>query len=633
MRIATKTAALGLMLFLAGCGGGKHEQQPGESGPGGLRPITLTLLHINDHHSHLDAENITLQLDTGGKREPIIVERGGFPRVTAAIKAMEQEARAHGDGNVLKIHSGDASTGDLYYTLSEGKADAELMNTICFDTFTLGNHEFDNTDAGIKKLIGFLHAGDCKTPLLSANVRFGPSSPMRTATPPDAVQPSAVLERGGEKIGVIGLTVAGKTKNSSRPNSDTTFIDEAAAAQAEIDRLQAQGVNKIILSTHIGYPADQALVKKLSGVDVVVGGDSHSLLGPESLKAYGISPEGPYPTRSADKDGKPVCIVQAWQYAYVVGQLQVRFDAKGVVEDCAGNPKVLIGGQFSRAEGAPLTKEEIAAVRADVAASQVLRITEPDPQAAALLAPYKKEKEAMGATVAASTADNLCLRRVPGSKRDASRSSLGDVCNKNERVNAHGGDMQQIVAEAFLQQGKAFFGADLSLQNGGGVRVDLPAGKITVKDVYTVLPFKNTLVQLNATGAEIKAALEDAVEGVVGPALNTGCYPYAGGLRWRLDATKPKGSRFSHLEIRTASGGYQPFDLKKTYKVATISFLADGNDSFTALKNITGERRIDVGLDYAEAFLQYIEKLPGPVKTLKPLPVKDYSTQRFIDAP
>lgn len=67
--------------------------------------------------------------------------------------------------------------------------------------------------------------------------------------------------------------------------------------------------------------------------------------------------------------------------------------------------------------------------------------------------------------------------------------------------------------------------------------------------------------------------------------------------------------------------------------MATISFLADGNDSFTALKNITGERRIDVGLDYAEAFLQYIEKLPGKSKVIKPLPIKDYSTQRFLDAP
>ena len=132
---------------------------------------------------------------------------------------------------------------------------------------------------------------------------------------------------------------------------------------------------------------------------------------------------------------------------------------------------------------------------------------------------------------------------------------------------------------------------------------------------------------------EIKAALEDAVEGVVGPALNTGCYPYTGGLRWNLDLNKPKGARFSNFEIRTAEGTYQPFALNKTYKVATISFLADGNDSYTSLKNITGERRVDVGLDYAEAFLQYIKRLPGSNKVLTRLPVKDYSTQVFIDTP
>ncbi|WP_448872847.1 bifunctional metallophosphatase/5'-nucleotidase [Desulfobulbus propionicus] len=626
MRRILYTAFLGLTCCLAGCGGPSQvsTDQPTTE----TRPITLTLLHINDHHSHLDAEHVPLLLDTGSKREPITVERGGFSRVTTAMRELAGQSPT-----VIKIHSGDATTGDLYYTLTEGKADAELMNTICFDSFTLGNHEFDNTDTGIKRLMDHLHSGACKTPMLSANVRFGKSSPLHGAQPPEAILPSVVLDRGGEKIGIIGLTVAGKTKNSSRPNPDTTFADEAETAQQEIDRLRALGVNKIILSTHIGYTMDQALAQNLSGVDVIVGGDSHSLLGPAALRTYGLSPEGPYPTRTTDRDGNPVCITQAWQYGAVVGELRVAFDAKGQVEHCDGTPWVLIGDSFRHQDGAPLNARELAAVKTDITQSRVLRMTRPDPVAEQRLAPYRQAKEAMGAEVVAATADNLCLRRVPGDRRDTSRSTLGDVCNKNPRVNAHGGDIQQIVAEAFLQQGKAFFNADLSLQNGGGVRVDLPPGPITVKDVYTVLPFKNTLVQLNATGQEIKNALEDAVEGVVGPALNTGCYPYAGGLRWQVDLTQPKGKRLSHLEIRAADGNYRPLALEKTYKVATISFLADGNDSFTALKSITGERRIDVGLDYAEAFLQYLENLPGKDKLLKPLPIKDYSTQKFIDTP
>ncbi|MGE4560246.1 MAG: bifunctional UDP-sugar hydrolase/5'-nucleotidase [Desulfobulbus sp.] len=626
MRRLLPFLAIGLSCAISGCG--SHNTGTPLQATNAGKPITLTLLHINDHHSHLDAEPVTLLLDTGGKREPVNVERGGFPRVTAAMREISRQSP-----NVIKIHSGDASTGDLYFTLTEGKADAEMMNTVCFDTFTLGNHEFDNTDAGIKKLMGYLHSGPCKTPMLSANVRFGPSSPLHDAKPPEAVVPSVIVERDGEKIGIIGLTVASKTKHSSRPNADTTFTDEAETAQREINRLQAQGVDKIILSTHIGYTMDQALARKLSGVDVIVGGDSHSLLGPATLRQYGLTPEGPYPTRTTDRDGKPVCITQAWQYGYVVGELKVSFDPKGEVKDCEGTPWLLISNRFSRKNDTLLNAGEYAAVKEDIAQSHVLRITEPDPEATRLLAPYKQAKDALGAKVVASTADNLCLRRVPGSKRDTSRSTLGDVCNTNARVNAHGGDVQQIVAEAFLQQGKTFFDADLSLQNGGGVRVDLPAGKITVKDVYTVLPFKNTLVQLNATGQEIKDALEDAVDGVVGPALNTGCYPYAGGLRWHVDLNQPKGKRLSHLEIRAADGNYHPFNLEKTYKVATISFLADGNDSFTALKKVTGDRRIDVGLDYAEAFLQYIENLPGKEKVIPPLPAGDYSTQQFIDTP
>lgn len=624
----TMMLILTLTALLAGCGGSNKVVGSGEknSPP---ESIDITVLHINDHHSHLDAENSTFLLATSADhREAINVERGGFPRITAAIKEL-----AKGSANVIKIHSGDASTGDLYYTLNEGKADADLMNTVCFDTFNLGNHEFDNKDAGVKKFIDFLHAGTCKTPILSANVRFGPSSPMYGTVTPEAVVPSVIIERSGQRIGVVGLIVAGKTKHSSSPNPDTTFLDEAATAQAAIDRLQAQGVNKIILSTHIGYAADKALVQKLSGVDVVVGADSHTLLGSEALKKYGVTPEGPYPTRGVDKDGKPVCIVHAWQYGYVLGAVQVSFNKNGEVTHCSGTPWVLIGDAFSRPSEVPLSADETAAIRADIAASGLLRITTPDAAATALLAPYKQQKEAMGSEVVATTHDNLCLRRVPGGKRDGSRSSLGDVCNKNETVDAHGGDIQQLIAEVFLQQGKAYFNADIAIHNGGGVRVDIPPGKITIQNIYTVLPFKNTLVLLSATGFEIKAALEDAVEGVVGPALNTGCYPYTAGLRWNLDLNKPKGARFSNLEIRASGGLYQPFVLDKTYKVATISFLADGNDSYTALKNITGERRVDVGLDYADAFMQYIKRLPGSNKVLTRLPVKDYSTQVFIDTP
>lgn len=593
-------------------------------------PLVLNILHINDHHSHLDGEENILELETApGKREDILISMGGFPRIIAAVRELEKQSP-----NLIKIHSGDATTGDLYYTLTEGRADAELMNALCFDTFTLGNHEFDNTDAGLKKFIGFLHADRCRTTVLSANLKFSPSSPMAQASEEDRVHPSLILERQGRKIGIIGLTVASKTMRSSRPNQGTVLGDETLAAQTEIDRLRALGVEIIILATHIGYKADLELSSNVSGVDVIVGGDSHTLLGPEVLKTYGISPAGPYPTSTTDKDGKPVCIAQAWQYGYVLGALQVAFDPHGEITNCGGTPWLVTGSTFARPGAAPaLNEKELANLRADVAASGALRIVEPDQAASILLAPYRKEKETLGSAAIASAEAPLCLRRVPGTKRDLSRSTQGDICNQDPQGIAHGGDLQQIVAEAFLQEGKAYFNADISLQNGGGVRADLRPGKITVQDIFTVLPFKNTLVQLNATGAEIVAALEDAVEGVAGPAGNTGCYPYAGGLRWQLDLNQAQGSRFSHLVVRAANGLYEPLDLEKTYRVVTSSFLADGGDNYTALKQVSGERRLEVGLDYAQAFLNYINKLPGTEKKLERLPVSAYSTQVFIDTP
>ncbi|MFN3630690.1 MAG: metallophosphoesterase, partial [Casimicrobiaceae bacterium] len=200
----------------------------------GGSPLDLKILHINDHHSRLDPETIAVRLTNAtGERERVTVDLGGFARVKQAIDEL-----AGTNPNVLRLHAGDAITGDLYFTLDEGKSDAALMNTVCFDAMALGNHEFDNGDAGLKKFIDFLRGGTCRTAVLSANVRPAASSPLSTTG--QFIQPSVVLVRSGQRIGVVGLTVAAKTANSSRPSAGTTFENELAAAQREIDRLREQ---------------------------------------------------------------------------------------------------------------------------------------------------------------------------------------------------------------------------------------------------------------------------------------------------------------------------------------------------------------------------------------------------------
>lgn len=608
---ALAVATLGLGGCLGSDGGGGDD----------LKPLELTVLHINDHHSHLDAETTALKLkDASGTEKSVTVELGGFARVAQAIK----ELAAASTAPVLKLHAGDAITGDLYYTQSEGAADAAAMNSVCFDAFTLGNHEFDGGDAGLVKFIDFLNANPtaCKTPVLSANLKpAGAALKQRVA-------PHTVIQRDGQNIGVVGITVAYKTQNASRPDAGTVFDDEVASAQAAIDTLKAQGVNKIILMSHQGYDVDVAMAPKLTGVDAIVGGDSHTLLGPDSMKTYGMTPAGAYPTQATDKGGKPVCIAQAWQYSYAVGELKLSFDKNGDITQCAGTPHVLVGDSYKLGSTAA-GDADAAAFRAGLNASGGLfRITTAAAATTAALAPFKAAKDALGLQVAGSATENLCLRRVPGPKRDTTRSSLGDACNKDAHVIAHGGDIQQLVAEAFLEQGQRFGGADISLQNGGGVRVDIPLGNITVGKVYELLPFKNLLVRMTLSGAEVKASIEEGVDSVIA-GTGSGAYPYTAGLRFDVDMNQAKGSRVSNLKFRQADGTWVAFDLNRDYKVVTNDFTAGGGDNYTTLKNVAAARKENTFLDYADSFLQYLK---GKV-SLSRTATANYSTQTYVETP
>lgn len=608
-------------LLLAACGG--DDGTP-------ARPLDLTILHVNDHHSRLDAETINLSVRTaGGSKESVQFQLGGFARVAQAIDELSA-----GRANVLKLHAGDAITGDLYYTITDGRADAELMNTVCFDAFVLGNHEFDSGDAGLKTFLDFLRAqgGGCRTPVLSANTNLVVgSSPLAATSATDYVRPWTAVERDGQRIGIVGITVAGKTKNSSRPLASTTFSPEVATAQRVIDELRTAGVDKIVLLTHQGYSEDQAMARALSGADVIVGGDSHTLLGPAELTGFGVTaPAGPYPTQVRDRDGKLVCVVQAWQYSWAVGELRVRFNANGDVESCDGRASILVGTANRRVAtgGAALSDADRSAIAADLATQPSLRVTTEAPRAVSALAGFAQQKTAFGATVAGSAAANLCLRRVPGTRRDITRSKFAD-CNSGAFTSAHGGDMQQIVARAFLEQGRTFGGVDASLQNGGGVRIDLDAGNVTVGNVYTVLPFRNVLVRLTMTGAEIKQTLEDAMTFLLAAPGNTGTYPYAANLRWRVDLNQPANTRVSNLEIKSAGGTWGPIDPAASYRVITNDFVADGGDGWVTLRTITGARRENTFLDYADSFLRYTRAnspLARPAQS-------EFSTQQFIDTP
>jgi 5'-nucleotidase / UDP-sugar diphosphatase len=589
-RLSLTLLACALGALLGACAGPSAIPEPAPE-----PPFALRILHINDHHSRLGA-------DPGGELsidgESVQLSFGGFPALTRAI-AEHSEQTEH----LLKLHAGDAITGDLYFTLFQGEADAELLNSVCFDAFAVGNHEFDTGDAGLAKFLDYLwrDRSRCDTPALGANVHPTPGeSALLPAGAPPYLQPSVVLERGGRRIGIVGIDIAGKTKASSSPDEGTRFEDEFSAAQREIDALQAEGVKHILLLTHIGYLNDLELARRLRGVDAIIGGDSHSLLG-EGFRAFGLMPAGEYPTRLRNADGDLVCVVQAWQYTWVLGRLELSFDREGRVLDCGGAPLLLVGDDLRRGEDV-IEGAERERLLARIEAEPLLQLARPDPVAQAVFERYQDQISEFSAQIVGHVPERLCLRRAPG-PYDRSRDGAPGCA---EATDVHGGHAQQVVARAFLSLGQRYGGADIALQNGGGVRNGIAAGPFTIGAAYLSLPFKNTLERLHMTGAEIHGVLEDAYDYFVqNPGSNMGAWPYAAGLRWQVDLSRSREQGRVHaLEVRSGPH-WQPLDPQQTYRVITNDYIAGGRDGFAGLADISGERRQPTYLHYAQALADY----------------------------
>ncbi len=603
-------AALACSIALAGCGGSADHVRP--------PPLELTIVHINDHHSNLDPfSNVEMLVDG----EPTRVELGGFARVSQAFQA-------HGErDDVLRLHAGDASTGTLYYTLFKGAADAALMNSVCFDAMAVGNHEFDDGDAQLARFIEQLHAGNCRTPVLAANIRPQPGTPLAPWTAPGYLQPHTVKTVRGVPVGIIGIATKAATMNSSRPLPSTVFEDEVPATQRSIDQLKRQGVRHIVLLSHLGHAADLAIAAQLSDIDAIIGGHTHTLLGDFGSLGPAFASAGPYPARAVNKDGAPVCIGQAWEFGKAIGEMRLRFDAEGRLLACEGQAALLLGEHFQRrnagGDWAAVDADTQQRIAARLAANPAVKLLAPEPRAAATLRHYADQVEAMKARQIGSASEALCLVRVPG---EAVNRSAGTAGCEAAHTLARGSDVAQLTAEAFLA---ASLRADLALQNAGGVRAPLAAGPLTMNSAFTVMPFTNVLIELPLSGAQVLAVLEDAVEHHLQVAPGSdGSHPYAAGLRWHLDLRQPRGQRFSQVQVRErVSGRWSAIDPARTYIVVTHDFLATGRDGYTTLGAVYASG------NYVNTYLLYTQTLVDHIQARgsvgRPSP-GDYSHQSVI---
>ncbi|MEA1920823.1 MAG: 5'-nucleotidase C-terminal domain-containing protein [Campylobacterota bacterium] len=571
--------SLALLLTFSGCNKVKS------------KPITLNVIHMNDIHSHLDEEPLTLNFDDVALR----VDAGGYPRIATTIKELQNSY-----DNTLLLNAGDALQGTLYYTLFKGEVDAKMMNALPWDIFVLGNHEFDDGDENLERFLNELHV-----PVITANVYADDTSVLF-----DQWKPYTIHYYEGEAVGIIGIDTAKATKESSNPGKTIEFFNEIATAQKYIDELEAMDVNKIILLTHFGYENDRNLSLHVRGADVIVGGHSHTLMG--DFESFGLSSKLAYPQESYDLDGSKVCIVQAGSFAKIVGHLEVAFDASGEVLTCKGTPHLGISNNFmiKNAQGkyedinASLRHnvEESIAKRADVA------IVEKDPELQAILESYKakvdeKKNESIG-----DAKETIVHIRVPG--QDYGGNSGADY--------PLGSDVVPIVAKAFYERVNL---SDAVILNAGGVRTNINEGTISIDTAYTLLPFSNTLIMIVMRGDEIQAVLEDALSS------DDGAFPYAYALRYDVDISEAKGSRISNLEIFDKNEKkYVEVVTDKTYIITTISYLAYGKDGYTSFATLKGT---DTYFDYANSFVNYVKALHVKGESLQKLPAQEHCIKSY----
>ncbi|MHA3913766.1 bifunctional metallophosphatase/5'-nucleotidase [Halovulum sp. GXIMD14793] len=406
------------------------------SAGGAFADYSLTVLHTNDFHSRFEPIS---KYDSGCSAEDNAAGEcfGGSARLVTAVEEAKKRTN-----NYILVDGGDQFQGSLFYTYYKGKVAAEMMNKMGYDAMTVGNHEFDD---GPEVLRGFMDTIDF--PILMSNADVS-AEPLLDGV----LQKSTIIERGGEKLGFIGLTPQ-NTDELASPGKNITFTDPAEAVAAEVAKLKEQGINKIIVLSHSGYGVDKAVAEAVPEVDIIVGGHSNTYLSNTSDRA-----EGPYPTMVGT-----TAIVSAYAYGKFLGELNVTFDDDGVIAEAVGEPIVMDGA---------VTEDQ----------DTVDRIAE-------LAKPLDEIRNKVVAETSAPIEGNR------------------DVCRQQEC------EMGNLLADAMLDRVKDQ-GVQIAFANSGGIRASIDAGEVTMGEVLTVLPFQNTLSTFQMKGDGILAALENGVSQV-----------------------------------------------------------------------------------------------------------------------
>jgi 5'-nucleotidase / UDP-sugar diphosphatase len=527
-------------VVLVACGRGAASAERG-----GHRVVTL--LHLADLHSHLLAEPFAPRardraFGLGGDGDTVLA--GGVARIATVLD--EQRSRAD---VAVTLDAGDVMEGTAFFTYFGGVPELRAQGALGVDAAALGNHD---VAAGSERLAA-LRREWVTFPLVAANLPEELGSGL--------VAPATTLERGGVRVAVIGI--------GRSPDHAPALAAVARAVQGEVDALSA-GVDLVVALSHLGSELDVALVPRLAGVDVVLGGHTHDVLSPPRAvldcgvavaSALGCTP-------------RPVLVVHSGAYGRYVGVVDAELSADPAdLEATDGRARAVVN-----------------------VSSRLVPVSDSVPErpdVAALLEPYRRALVERGIDEPFAFAPAAVTR-----------------------ASASGGDsaLGNFVAGAMLDAA----GAELAVVNSTGLRADLLPFEVTPADLFRVLPFDDELVTLNLSGREVARAMQ-AVQ-------KASCD------RGRRSQVQVAGAGVSFDctgEARVSVGGAEVAPDSR-YRVAAPSFLTEPGQWLDASRVGSPEPSGVTVRDAVAAFMRAREPCKAPENT-KDLPCVDRAAGALVD--
>jgi 5'-nucleotidase len=517
-----------LLLIWAGCHAGAPQPAAVE------RPVTLTLLGMNDFHGALYETSIP-----GDKEGTLAI--GGLPWLAAAV----DHVRAT-DPDALLLDGGDEFQGSWPVNATRGRGAIEAMNLLGVNASALGNHEFDYGGLdGHHPLRGALEANSrlARFPILTANVREADGQ--RYA--PEGIAAWTMIERKGVRIAVIGLSTIDTPQTTIPTNvADLTFVDVVDATREVLEEVRAAEPDVTVLVAHLTGQCEPPAYLEPPGADCMPEGEVGRLLTELEPGTFDVMVLGHAHTLLQQRIGDTF-VIESRAKGHVLSRLDLVVGPNGVDADASvlHPPWALThakadpgcsGGSF------PTTPLDVGGVSLT-----------PSAEAIALIERLEDEVGSLCTEVGCS--DHAMSR---------SRSSETELGN--------------WMADAMLG---AFPDADIAIQNAGGIRADLPAGTLRREHLQDVMPFDNRTLLVEMTGEQLRTLFR------IGSSGGHGLLQVSAGSAYAFDAARTDGTDLDgdgavaewerdRLCAITVDGA--PIDPARTYRVVTTDFLFAGGD-------------------------------------------------------